>query len=674
MDPANVDPEIKEFYDPLPASHLTPLAFKPTPDRPIGVAGGAQTDQAMGFIEYESFPGNPNSGIFPRGRSDGYILRFRNLIPTVQSVTLNPNVAAGGLGTTVNGLVTLGGPAPASGADVTVSLDNTSAASLGGGTGNGSIVVRIAPGATTGTFTIATQPVTTQTAVNVTATYEGAFKVATLNVVPWLQSISVTPNTLVGGNTTTGRVTLSQAAPTGGVTVDLSTDTPSLISYPTGTTITVPAGQTTTTFSIATQGVANRTTANVTASVLGVNRTASLTLNTANLRSLFFNPASLAGLGTTTGVITLDGKAGSSFTVDLSGLPGTYGYPNSINVPAGASEATFTVTTPNETAQVTRTVIASRPASGGYAAGTVSGSFTVEVVQVDRITLSPTVVDSGNTSTATVDLNAPAPLNGATVTIAYDPLRVSVPASIDPDQNGIGTLNIPSGLASASFVVTATIQPSQVSTVISASRSTANTVSATLTIRAGVFGITLNPSSILGGRESATGTVTLGSAAGPGGFTVTLSSPDSGVTINPSTVTIPAGGRTATFQVSTTATDVNRTVTINGTAGTATASAVLTVRANGVAGISVTPSRVRGGRTTTVTVSLEASAGTGGQTVAIDGNRALLPTLPTSVTIPAGQTSVTFTVLTRRVSRAQSVLVTASTPGSSASTSLLITR
>lgn len=659
-------------YNALPASHITPLAFKPTPDVPIGIANAAQTDQSIGFVPYNRLPGNPNSGVFPTGRADGYILRFRNLIPTVNSVVLNPNVAAGGLGVTVNGTVTLGSAAPAAGADVTLTIDNPSAAVFANGTS--STVINIPAGQTAGGFTVSTLEVTKQEAVKVTATYEGAFKVGSLEVVPWLQSVSVTPSTLVGGNSTTGRVNLAQAAPAGGVAVDVSTNNTGLVTFA-SPTVTVPAGQTTATFTITTHGVSTQTNAFVTASLLGVNRSQQITLNTANLRSLSFNPATLAGGGVTKGTILLDGEAGSAFNVTLTGLPNSYLYTpaSPITVPAGANSVTFDVATPIETTRVTRTVTATRPASGGYASGTTSGSFTVEVATVNKLTLKPSTVESGGDSIATIELAAPAPAGGATVQITYNKNTVSVSDLVDPEHDGSGKVVVPAGAVSQDFTLTASLVAQTAVTKITAYRLASDAKSANLTINAGSFRISLNPSSVLGG-EIATGTVELTTPAGPTGFKVYLDA-GYGITFDTPTVTVPAGATTATFRINTPVVRSNINATIKGTSGTIRATTTLLIRANGVASLRVSPSSVKGGNAISVTITLDAPAGAGGEIISLAASNAgLLSGFPAARTVPEGSFSITFTALTRRVSRSQTLIISASNAGSSAVAPLTINR
>ncbi|MFK5047679.1 hypothetical protein ACI4CD_28640, partial [Klebsiella pneumoniae] len=60
-------------------------------------------------------------------------------------------------------------------------------------------VITIPTGATTGTFQVFTNPVATSTAVDISAAFEGDVKVGRIVVAPWFSSLSITPNSVVGG-------------------------------------------------------------------------------------------------------------------------------------------------------------------------------------------------------------------------------------------------------------------------------------------------------------------------------------------------------------------------------------------------------------------------------------------------------------------------------------------
>ena len=95
----------------------------------------------------------------------------------------------------------------------------------------------VAAGATSATFAITTNPVTTVTAVNITATYNGAAKIVTLVVNPPLASVTLTPASVTGGAASTGTVTLATAAPAGGAVVTLTSSNINAATVPASVTV-----------------------------------------------------------------------------------------------------------------------------------------------------------------------------------------------------------------------------------------------------------------------------------------------------------------------------------------------------------------------------------------------------------------------------------------------------
>src|SRR5213076_862677 len=71
--------------------------------------------------------------------------------------------------------------------------------------------------------------------------------------------------------------------------------------------------------------------------------------------------------------------------------------------------------------------------------------------------------------------------------------------------------------------------------------------------------LTLNPTSVIGGVQSSTGTVTLSGPAPAGGARVALST-NNGAASVPSSVAVPAGATSATFPVNTSAVAASTTV------------------------------------------------------------------------------------------------------------------
>jgi hypothetical protein len=80
-------------------------------------------------------------------------------------------------------------------------------------------------------------------------------------------SLTLNPNTVAGGTSSTGTVTLSTAAPAGGTSVILSSGNPQAATVP--ATVTVPAGATSASFPITTAAVASSATVGIEATYAG---------------------------------------------------------------------------------------------------------------------------------------------------------------------------------------------------------------------------------------------------------------------------------------------------------------------------------------------------------------------------------------------------------------------
>ncbi len=82
-----------------------------------------------------------------------------------------------------------------------------------------------------------------------------------------LSSLTVSPTDVVGPDPATGTVTLSSAAPSGGFTVDLTSDNTAAATVP--PSVTVPAGSTSATFTVSTKEVTNAQSAAIIGTVGG---------------------------------------------------------------------------------------------------------------------------------------------------------------------------------------------------------------------------------------------------------------------------------------------------------------------------------------------------------------------------------------------------------------------
>ncbi len=287
----------------------------------------------------------------------------------------------------------------------------------------------------------------------------------------------------------------------------------------------------------------------------------------------------------------------------------------------------------------------------------VSSSASAPVT-LSSLTVNPTSVVGGNSSTGTVTLSAAAPAGGATVALSSSNTIVArTPASV----------TVAAGATSATFTIGTSAVSASTAVTISGTYSGV-TKSASLTVTPAappaptLSSLTLNPTSVVGGVQSSTGTVTLSGAAPAGGAIVVLSSSNTAAARVPASVTVAAGATAATFTVTTSAVFSSTTVTVSGTYSGVTKSASLTVTPvlPTLASLVLNPTRVTGGlQSSTGTVTLNGAAPAGGATVALSSSNGAA-SVPSSVLVPAGATSASFLVRTSIVLFSTSSTISAS--------------
>jgi uncharacterized repeat protein (TIGR03803 family) len=396
---------------------------------------------------------------------------------------------------------------------------------------------------------------------------------------PTVSSVTFNPSTISNGGTTTGTVTLSAAAPSGGSVVGLSDDNPGVLNIP--SSVTVSAGATTATFPGTAQNLFVLSNTVVTTTATLGNSTAQGTVTVTpgiNVTSISLNPNTVTAGNSTSATVTIASPAPAGGNeVELSQSQNSHFcvlplvYPNNnpiVTVPAGSTSVTFPIGTTSISASCTAPVYA----QSGTA--TVSTNFTVNPGSsgptISSVTLNPTSVVGGNNSTGTVTLSSAAPSGGSVVSLSSNSSSASVPS----------TVTVPGGSTSANFPVTTTSVTSTTTAVITATLgSSSQNASLTITPASGnvtLSSLTLNPTSVSGGNNS-TGTVTLTGAAPSGGASVSLSSSNTSVATVPSSVTVQAAQTSATFTVRTQRVFSNTNATISATYNGTTKNATLTV-------------------------------------------------------------------------------------------------
>jgi hypothetical protein len=220
-------------------------------------------------------------------------------------------------------------------------------------------------------------------------------------------SLTLSASSVVAGGVAQGTVTLTGPAPSGGVSVSLTSSAPSVATV--ASTTSVSAGASTATFTITALAAG---TASITAALNGNQQSASLTVgNPVKLASLSLSVATIIGGQQVTGTVTLTGMApsGGAVVALTGGDPVTV--PASVTVLAGAQSADFTVTTRAVGGTITATITASF--GGGASSATLAVTRTTVATASFGVT-GPTESDTCQMANGGNTLNCT--FNGSTST------------------------------------------------------------------------------------------------------------------------------------------------------------------------------------------------------------------------------------------------------------------
>lgn len=198
-----------------------------------------------------------------------------------------------------------------------------------------------------------------------------------------VSSVTLNPNSVAGGNSSSGTVTLSAAAPSGGVVVNLSSSDPGVATAP--ASVTVAAGALSAAFAVTTSSVTTATDVLITGSYNGSSASATLAVNPATSSgsfSIVASPSSVSVLPRQSAnyTVTITSVSGfnGSVSLSVSGEPGrtSTGFSvNPVTVSSGSSaQSILTVATSRKTPPGTYTLTLTG------ASGSLSQSTTVAFV------------------------------------------------------------------------------------------------------------------------------------------------------------------------------------------------------------------------------------------------------------------------------------------------------
>jgi hypothetical protein len=330
--------------------------------------------------------------------------------------------------------------------------------------------VTVRAGATSADFTVSFAAVWEPITVTLLASYN---QVPAWGVSLFPDAAHVTPNQLTfspeavtGGDPTTGTVTLTGPAPSGGATVFLASANPQRVQVP--ASVTVPAGATSASFPVTTSATAFQWPIVVAATRGTVQAFGELLVNPGGgvtLKSFTISPNSIVAGNSATATITMTGMVTGSFDAPVSvssSNPSVVGVLSPQSVPVGSSSATFQLFGQDVAKKTTVTITA--------VYDTVTKSATITVSPngdplVSSLSFNPNPVKAGATTVGTVTLTAAAPAGGTIVDFSTNNgSAVDIPGSVSvPAGSKSTTFNVPTFSVSGSTPVVITVTTGSVS-------------------------------------------------------------------------------------------------------------------------------------------------------------------------------------------------------------------
>jgi hypothetical protein len=361
--------------------------------------------------------------------------------------------------------------------------------------------------------------------------------------------------------------------------------------------------------------------------------------NSAVLQAITLSSLAAPGGHNVAGNVTIGSAQNSSIAVAMASSNTAVASVLDTSVPSGSVYGSFMVFTQPVASDTPVTISASL---NGI---TKSAVLTVKAPVLSSLASSPNPVVGGLTSDGLATLATKAASAGAVVKLSSSTSLAVVPASA----------TVPGDGTQAKF----TIKTSPVSQVESVTlTATLNGSSKTETLEidpAPLASISLS-SPVVGGN-TASGAVSLNSAAPAGGLPVNLSSNDADAIPSPKSFTIPAGATSKSIGVVTRGVVGEKTVTITAVSEAVSRSTTLVIDPAGVQSLTLLPSSTRGGIRVTATATLNGVAPSGGAVLALSTSNTSVATVPSSATVPYGAHSISFAVVTKGVASTTTVNV-----------------
>ncbi len=439
---------------------------------------------------------------------------------TLKSLKFTPASVEGG--EDVELTVSLNGKAPAGGAAIPITLNPWLI---------GPTELTVPEGTASVTQIYGTKVVRIRQNGKATGTLNGSTKGALVTIFePKVTALTLSTNQVVGGESLTGTVTISQLPPTNqGVIVTVVSDNGAATIV---TPVRVPFGSMSKTFTINTTAVASDALVTISAMTSdGTTHSQQFTISAPTITNVTLDSGTILAQGSTQGTVTISSPAPvGGYLVNLMGDDEGI-LLSDVTIPEGATSTAFGVSAADVQDDVSGLINASHDSSSA------SVSITILGRKITGVTLVNGTRVGGQSTTGTVTINRAAPAGGYALAMSSDVTGVSV-----------DNVTIPEGALSVNFTVTTVPIDANSTGMVTATHGTA--MGATLTVTAPtVNGLGINKTTVTGGGTVKI-TIYLTSAA-PSGFTFNLAS-NSAYATCPSSVTFVAGATSAEFIVNTT--------------------------------------------------------------------------------------------------------------------------
>ncbi len=492
---------------------------------------------------------------------------------------------------------------------------------------------------------------------NITATASGFLSATSVLTVTDNETATLQltlDKTVVSENAGSLLATVTRNTPTtSALAVTLANSNPAVGSVP--GTVTILPGETSATFliSIADDNLADGDQlSEITASANGLmNAVASFTVTDNERPTLVLSLASgsiLENGGSTSGTLTRNTPTTSALTVNLSGNDnGSIRFPAFVTFLAGASTASFTIESIDDSIADGNQVINLVADTNGFVAGSAVLTVTDDEVATLSLTLAATsMAENGGSTTGTVSRNTP----------TNTPLVVNLSSNNPSSVRLQETVTIPAGASFATFPIESiddSIADGDLTLVVTVASNGLSNGTASLKItdnEARSLSLSLSPTTIAENGGSLTGTVTRNTPT-TDAILVTLVSNNSASVRLPETVTIPAGANSATFileSIDDLVADGTQVVSISAeVSGFASGTGVVTITDNETATLSLTlpsASFSENGAGLIATVARNTPT-TNPLVVKLVSSNPLIAKVQGTVTIPAGALTATFQIL-----------------------------